>query len=132
MKIKTLSAIVLSVFYISAFANANPGQHPMPPKESLDACSGKAKMDACSFTGPRGMSHEGNCFQMQSGELACVPKAPKVALDACSGKKEGDTCSFTGMQNNAVEGSCIKTPHGDVACRPSKMPEHPAEEKSGK
>ncbi|MBS0287251.1 MAG: hypothetical protein JSR17_08145 [Proteobacteria bacterium] len=145
MKIKALLILILSVFYISAFANANPGgspegmqsmegmQHMMPPKESIDACNGKAKDDACSFTGPGGRNMEGSCFNGPDGKgvMACAPKPPKEAMDACTGKKEGDSCSFTGMNSMNIEGSCFKTPHGDVVCRPAKMP-MPEQDKMGK
>ncbi|MGD9593131.1 MAG: hypothetical protein AB7V32_11480 [Candidatus Berkiella sp.] len=127
MHIKTALLIGLSAFYISAFANPNPGDqanHPMPPKEAMDACSGKAKDDACSFTGPGGHNLEGKCFNGPDGNgpLACAPIPPKEAVDACAGKNDGDACSFTGMNNNMMEGKCFKTPMGDVACRPDMKP----------
>lgn len=131
MNIKTVFALFISAFYISAFAgpmDQGAGQHRMPPKEAIDACSGKAKDDACSFTGPGGNSLEGICHSGPDGKgvLACAPKPPKEAVDACSGKNDGDTCSFTGKNGQNIEGSCGKTPMGDVACRP-KMHGQPNE-----
>jgi len=135
MKIKPgLVSLLVFSFSITAFAEQNPSQgqggpngpngHSGPPRQAMEACVGKAKDDACSFTGPGGKSHDGVCFNGPDGKgmLACLPKPPKEAVDACSGKNEGDSCSFTGMNNNEIKGGCFKTPSGEVACRPSKMP----------
>lgn len=132
MNIKSVLIIFLSVFYISAFADQSqpPAGHPMPPKEAIDACSGKAKDDTCSFTGLGGRNMEGVCFGGPDGKgvLACAPKPPKEAVDACTGKNVGDACSFTGKNSDKIDGSCFKLPMGDVACRPEKGPE-PMKEK---
>lgn len=46
--------------------------HRRPPQAALSACSGLSRGKACSFNG-RGHIIEGQCKQVPSGELACVP-----------------------------------------------------------
>ncbi len=155
MKKLTLLTILLSVFYVSAYAdqtidpaphssveqsssNSQPqgeegkGQRPPgPPQVAIDACKGKAKNDVCSFSGMNNMTLEGTCFQRPDGQgaLACLPKPPKIAIDACNGKAVGDSCSFTGLRNNNVTGTCFKRPGAEeVACRPAHPP-RPEEQK---
>ncbi len=51
-------------------------EHRGPPPEAVEACSGKAEGDACSFTGRRDDSIEGTCLYPPRDEnlLACVPE----------------------------------------------------------
>lgn len=101
------------------------GQHHMF-KEAIDACSGKAAGDACSFTGRMNNNIDGNCRMPPKGkgQLVCLPKPPQEAFDACNGKAEGDACAFTGRMNNTRNGTCKKAPMGEghLICRPERPP----------
>ena len=52
-----------------------PGGRRGPPPEAIDACSGKASGDACSFTGRRNEALEGTCATGRGGgdQIACRP-----------------------------------------------------------
>lgn len=108
-----------------------PGHRPIP-KEAMDACSGKAAGDACSFTGRMNNTVEGTCRTppRAEGQVVCMPKPPKEAFDACKGKAEGDACTFTGRKGTAMSGNCKKPPVGgeEMVCRPAKPPKPEAEQ----
>jgi hypothetical protein len=130
--------LLLSVLSLNTYAdqpNMGDGRPHFPPKEAIDACSGKAVTDACSFTGPGGNAMEGSCRQGPDGKgvLACAPKPPKEALDACTGKTEGNDCSFVGRNNNNITGVCRKAPNGEaeIACVPNFGMHRPEEQNGG-
>lgn len=99
-KISILSSIALSILMsvttLSAVAQPEPGQAPVPqapeqvqpnpghhphhppPKEALDACNGKAEQDSCSFVGRQSENITGNCRKGPDGQgpLACAPLHP--------------------------------------------------------
>ena len=128
MNIRIMLTILISVFYLSAYANQSGSDNPhpvAPAKESVDACNSKVSGDTCSFTGRNNNVFEGTCRKGPDGqgELACAPKPPKEAVDACSSKANGENCSFTGKNNDTVTGSCSTVPYtNDVACRPANPP----------
>lgn len=45
---------------------------PVPPKEAIDACTGKQNRAFCTFTGPNG-TVGGTCHYVSRDNLACVP-----------------------------------------------------------
>jgi hypothetical protein len=134
----TIISFLLSIISFSLHANEpNMGdeKHHFPPKEAIEACSGKANADTCSFTGPGGRSLEGTCRQGPDGKgvMACAPKPPKEAVDACSGKSEGNDCSFVGRNNNNITGACRKAPGGetDLVCFPKFGHPNPENQNGG-
>ena len=88
MKFSMLVAVVITSFIaVPAFAESEgyegredsqgrgPRGHRGPPPEAIEACSGKASGDVCSFTGRRGEDLEGTCGIGRGGEtqIACRP-----------------------------------------------------------
>lgn len=147
-------ALVLAISAVFAWSSpglaANYGRGPGqgqgmgPPQEMVDACSGKAEGEACSFTSPRG-EVPGFCAASNIGVLACRPQGgqgmgrggqgmgqgmgagagmgrgqgrglPPEAAAACSGKSVGDDCAFT-MPMGEVTGSCAAR-NGVLTCCP--------------
>jgi hypothetical protein len=128
----SIISLLLSILSFSAYAedpNMGNEKHHFHPQEGINACSGKANADTCSFTGPGGHSLEGTCRQGPDGKgvMACAPKPPKEAVDACTGKTEGNDCSFIGRNNNNITGLCRKAPggEGDLVCFPKFGPPKP-------
>lgn len=73
----TLSFFTLFAFQV-AFAQSSgeqgQSQRPHgPPPEAIEACSGSSADAACSFTGRRGETLSGSCFEGPQG-LACRPE----------------------------------------------------------
>lgn len=54
--------------------NSQGGMPPMPPREAMDACSGKGTGDSCQFISPRGDAIEGSCKSPPGMPAACVPE----------------------------------------------------------
>ncbi len=78
--IATLSGISLAII-LSSTATAMPegggkGGHRGPPPEAIEACSGQAENDSCSFTSPRGDEITGSCIipPHNEAELICAPE----------------------------------------------------------
>ncbi len=77
-KSKILTAWFIAAMLSASLSYAQPGGHGRPqgpPPEAIEACSGLAEGDACSFSGPRG-NVEGTCIVPPRDEetLACAPE----------------------------------------------------------
>jgi len=75
----SLASILLALppaFAASAGDEPRGRGHQGPPPEALEACSGQAEGDACSFTGRRDDTINGTCLNPPHREdtLACVPE----------------------------------------------------------
>jgi hypothetical protein len=124
----TLTVSLLSGGVPRAAEGAGP---PAPPPAAVEACSGKAANDACTFEG-RGHSVDGTCRAgPYEATLACFPAhppgPPPEAVQACSGKTENDACSVQ-FGKETVDGMCAKGPDGNaaLACRPAHLPGPPS------
>src|ERR1700722_6465727 len=74
----TLCAKIVLCFIISSQAYSQEGP-PKPPKEAIDACSGKTDRASCSFVTPNGDTINGSCRKgpPEVNELACGPSNDK-------------------------------------------------------
>ena len=105
-----------------------------PPEEAIAVCARTSVGEACSFTGPRGESHDGTCTVRpgDSEQVVCRPDnwadregrdrrgPPEEARAACFGAALGDECAFE-VPFGSVSGACVMPPDGDaLACRPTE------------
>jgi hypothetical protein len=109
---------------------ANPvqldGKHRGPPPEALEACSGRATGDTCSFSHD-GREVAGTCRAGRdgSGQVACAPERPHrapppEALSACANSAADAACSFS-IEGRTVDGTCRQGPDGAaLACAPAR------------
>jgi hypothetical protein len=76
-KYKLLIAIFFLGILLSISSQDGPpkeGEHPRPPKESLEACAKKSSGSSCEFTGKNNEKVTGTCFQPNTSlPLACRP-----------------------------------------------------------
>lgn len=68
-----VSLLVASTAYAGGRGDkGRRGPPRTPPPEAVDACDGKSEGDSCSVDTPHG-TLDGECRNVPSGELACVP-----------------------------------------------------------
>jgi hypothetical protein len=98
---------------------------PAPPQGAVDACSGKAAGEACTFTDRHGDADDGACLTPPGQSvLACAPvrTPPAEAVTACSGKAAGDACTLPARDDGHTPpaGACGLGPAGagPLACAP--------------
>jgi len=103
-----------------------------PPQEALQACTGHAAGDACSFS-HAGSDVSGTCRAgpgaAASTSLACAPATPPhggpppEAFQACASLSAGAACSVSTPQGT-VSGTCRTGPDGTgpLACAPAQPP----------
>lgn len=114
------------------------GPHGPPPQEAIDACTGKAVGDACSFA-LGGQTLTGKCVAPPpnapaGAAAACLPDRPPgppqgpppEAIEACKGKAAGDDCSVT-HDGRTLNGKCVPPPPNapagaPLACLPPPPP----------
>ncbi len=74
--------LITRVLVQLALLQPAPGGHPpdgdgppRPPREAVEACSGKSSGDSCTFSGRAGETLSGTCFTpAQDKPLACRPE----------------------------------------------------------
>ena len=89
----------------------------------VDACSGKAAGDACSYSdGDADDPDTGTCA-LSGATLVCrhTHPPPQEAVDACSGLTAGAACTLPGRRADAggIAGACASV-SGTLACEPAR------------
>lgn len=73
---KTANKLILGTVLLT-FAGMASAQRPGPggpPKEAVEACSGKAVAASCTMTTPRGDEVSGQCIETPDDQMACLPE----------------------------------------------------------
>ena len=71
----TVLILMVTIFLSSTVYARGPAAVPpdSPPREAINACSGKGETDTCEFVSPRGDTITGTCATIKN-QLACKPE----------------------------------------------------------
>ncbi len=97
-------SLFLTTILACAQAQANSDSFS---SQSIKACKGKNKGDACALSLFNAGTIDGTCLVVSQTDSAlhCLPPS-KQAFNACVGKVVGDACSFTTKKNKVKKGFC--------------------------
>ncbi|MFH1480913.1 MAG: hypothetical protein ABIG67_06575 [Pseudomonadota bacterium] len=102
------------IMIVSVILPKATAQHRRPPREAIEACTGKKEGDPYQFESPHGTVY-GTC-RMVNGILACVPdREPDTGR--VPGRSPGSPQVQRGMERDtgSTEGSICKNPKSAVS-----------------